>query len=84
MASWWVVGGFEIAAIQELAVKGVVNAVKAPIESLTSSANLLHLPAISQLQGHPQYSAIYRLLEVGGRGGDKGLACCCLLLSLSS
>lgn len=45
-------------------MKGVVSAVKAPIESLTSRADLLNLKAIRQLKGHPQYGAIYHLLEV--------------------
>jgi len=58
--------GLNPASIQDVAVKGVVSAVKAPIESLTSTADLLNLKAIRQLKGHSQYGAIYQLLEVNG------------------
>ena len=51
-------------AIQALAVKGVIGAIKEPIAALTSVSNLLGVKAIKQLEGHPEYTAVYELLQV--------------------
>jgi hypothetical protein len=52
------------ASIQELAVKGVMGAIKEPIAALTSVSDLLGIRAIRQLEQHPQHKAVFELLQV--------------------
>ena len=51
-------------ATAALAVKGVIGAVKEPLAALTSSANLLGLPAVKRLAADPTHKAVHQLLQV--------------------
>lgn len=51
-------------ATSELAIKGVIGAVKEPLAALTSSANLLGLPAIKQLANDANHKAVHQLLQI--------------------
>jgi translation initiation factor 3 subunit M len=60
------------AATSQLAVKGVIGAIKEPLAALTQISTLLALPAVKRLEGDAAHGAVYQLLQVFsfGKLGD--------------
>ena len=52
------------AATSQLAVKGVIGAIKEPLATLTQVSTLLALPAVKRLEGDAAHGAVYKLLQV--------------------
>ncbi len=52
------------AATSQLAVKGVVGAIKEPLGALTQISTLLALPAVKRLEGNAAHGSVYQLLQV--------------------
>jgi translation initiation factor 3 subunit M len=56
--------GLDTPVTVALAVKGVIGAVREPLNALRSASDLLSLPAVKRLASDPAHKAVHELLEI--------------------